>query len=76
MLTLDGYNNTAALSDDTSLPSVPLPSWIDQQFLDCVNLSIGAAVPLIDAAPRTWGDPNGLGMFALIGLVLTLSQVL
>lgn len=54
-LMLDGYNNTAQLSDDTSLPDVPLPSNIDMNLLACLNDTIGAAIPLVDAAsPTAW----------------------
>src|SRR4051794_25596517 len=41
-LTLDGYNDTSALSDDDSLPDVPLPSNIDMTLLNCLNQTIGA----------------------------------
>lgn len=47
-LTLDGYNNTQALSDDENAPPTPLPTAIDTNFLNCVNQTIGDAVPLID----------------------------
>ncbi|KAI0692893.1 hypothetical protein BC835DRAFT_1306962 [Cytidiella melzeri] len=50
VLTLDGYNNTAALSNDSSVPNTPLPPWVDQPYLDCLNQTIGAAVPLADGA--------------------------
>lgn len=50
VLTLDGYNDTAALSNDSSVSDTPLPSWVDTQFMDCLNQTIGAAVPLIDGA--------------------------
>lgn len=57
-LTLDGYNNTAALSDDANLPATPLPTGIDQSFLNCLNQTIGDSVPLVDAAfllsPNVW----------------------
>ncbi|EJD45342.1 hypothetical protein AURDEDRAFT_64619, partial [Auricularia subglabra TFB-10046 SS5] len=49
-LTLEGYNNTAALFDDDKLPATPLPSGIDRNFLNCLNTTIGASVPLIGAA--------------------------
>jgi hypothetical protein len=54
-LMLEGYNNTAQLSDDTSLPDNPLPTNIDTNLLTCLNETIGAAVPLVDAAsPIAW----------------------
>lgn len=51
VLTLDGYNNTAALSVTPGLPDTPLPSGVDLNLLSCLNQTIGAAVPLIDGAP-------------------------
>ncbi|TFK46475.1 hypothetical protein OE88DRAFT_1667450 [Heliocybe sulcata] len=57
VLTLDGYNDTAALADTsgTSQSDVPLPSWVNTNMIDCVNQTIGAAAPLIngDNAPAT-----------------------
>lgn len=50
VLTLDGYNNTAALTNDSSLPPSPIPSWVNSTFLDCVNQTIGDAAPLVDGA--------------------------
>ena len=49
-LMLEGYNNTAQLSDNTSLPDTPLPTNIDMNLLTCLNETIGAAIPLVDAA--------------------------
>ncbi|KAM5543616.1 hypothetical protein V8D89_002867 [Ganoderma adspersum] len=67
-LTLDGYNNTAALAananDSTPAPA-PLPSGVDTALLDCLNATIGEAVPLFaDSA-------SGLPMpsMGLVGLV-------
>lgn len=54
-LLLEGYNNTAQLSDNTSLPDTPLPTNIDTNLLNCLNQTIGAAIPLVDAAnPVAW----------------------
>ncbi|KAI5885409.1 uncharacterized protein SCHCODRAFT_02593984 [Schizophyllum commune H4-8] len=49
-LALDGYNNTAALSNDDNATATPLPEWRDTNMLSCVNNTIGAAVPLVNAA--------------------------
>ncbi|KAI5827654.1 hypothetical protein K523DRAFT_246329, partial [Schizophyllum commune Tattone D] len=49
-LALDGYNNTAALSNDDNATATPLPEWRDTTMLNCVNITIGAAVPLVNAA--------------------------
>ncbi len=74
VLTLDGYNNTAALSDSSSNANAkptPLPSYVDTQLLDCLNSTIGAAVPLLQsgsalAVPR----PEMAGTLGLAIVVL------
>ncbi len=48
VLTLDGYNNTADLTNDTS--NVPLPSNIDHNLLRCLNITIEVSAPLVNAA--------------------------
>ena len=56
-LLLNGYNNTAQLSDNTSLPDTPLPTNIDTNLLTCLNQTIGTAIPLVDAAnPTAWNS--------------------
>ena len=56
-LMLEGYNNTAQLSDNTSLPDIPLPTNIDTNLLTCLNDTVGAAIPLVDGAgPTTWNS--------------------
>ncbi|TCD60201.1 hypothetical protein EIP91_010551 [Steccherinum ochraceum] len=50
VLSLDGYNDTSALSDNQTAPDVPLPSWVDLTTMDCLNSTIGQAVPLIDTS--------------------------
>lgn len=56
-LMLQGYNNTAQLSDNTSLPDTPLPTNIDMNLLNCLNQTIGVAIPLVDAAnPTVWNS--------------------
>lgn len=49
-LTLDAYNNTAVFSDNDDAPSTPLPSGLNQTFLNCLNTTIGAQAPLFDGA--------------------------
>ena len=67
-LALEGYNNTAQLSDNTSLPDTPLPTNIDMNLLTCLNETIGAAVPLVDAAsPTVWN-------FGVTGSAYTISS--
>ena len=70
VLTLDGYNNTAALSDDSNAPNTPLPTWADASFLDCLNQTIGAAVPLIDNAGYLRWDAPSMGALGLVWLVV------
>jgi len=65
VLTLDGYNDTTALlQNNTGVPDVPIPSWVDPTLLDCLNQTIGLAVPLIDGA-SSWRTP-GAGLLALV----------
>ncbi|KAJ3532265.1 hypothetical protein NM688_g7450 [Phlebia brevispora] len=74
VLTLDGYNNTAALSNDTTMPNTPLPSWVDTSFLNCLNQTIGAAVPLVDTSSSgsslQWHLPS-LGLLGLVWIVVS-----
>jgi hypothetical protein len=70
-LTLDGYNDTGALGPDGS-PDTPLPSNIDTVLLDCLNQTIGAAVPLVDGGIR-WAAPN-MGLVGFAWLLWCLSS--
>lgn len=66
-LSLDIYNNSASLlanmpASDSSpaLPlsaDTPLPSGLNTTFLECVNATVGASVPLVDLPSK----PNHLG---------------
>ena len=64
-LTLDGYNNTAALSGDANATAVPLPSNIDTTLLTCLNDTIGEAVPLFEDAAMRLPMPS-VGAFVLL----------
>ncbi|KAJ7583860.1 hypothetical protein C8J56DRAFT_748768, partial [Mycena floridula] len=66
-LTLDGYNNTGALGDEGT-PDTPLPSNIDMTLLNCVNSTIGTAVPLVDGAGARWSSPHA-GLIALVSII-------
>lgn len=76
MLALTSYNNTASLpsnapadnSTDALPPSAdtPLPIGTNQTFLNCLNETIGAAVPIMDAAP---GPLNAAGSLNLVGML-------
>ncbi|KAI0628678.1 hypothetical protein C8Q77DRAFT_1147612 [Trametes polyzona] len=70
VLTLDGYNDTSALADNSSAPPAPLPTNIDQTLLNCLNDTIGAAVPLFEdnAASSRLSMPN-LGVVGLAYLI-------
>ncbi|KAJ7065816.1 hypothetical protein C8F01DRAFT_1021086, partial [Mycena amicta] len=48
VLTLDGYNNTAAFAPENSAVDTPLPAGADLVLLDCLNATIAQAVPLVD----------------------------
>jgi hypothetical protein len=69
VLTLDGYNDTAALSNDTNAPDTPLPTNIDTTLLDCLNQTIGLSVPLVDAAGARWTAAPGMGAIGLFWVV-------
>lgn len=75
-LTLDGYNDTSALADNSSAPPAPLPPNIDTTLLNCLNDTIGAAVPLFDdsnSASAGLTVPN-VGLIGLAYLVWCLSH--
>jgi len=58
VLTLDGYNDTAADSSDPNAADTPLPSGLNMTFLDCLNQTIGASAPVEDAAPSLHAMAN------------------
>lgn len=66
VLTLDGYNDTAALNgtqnSSASVPMAPLPNGTDTTLLTCLNETIGLAVPLVDTGARL-GAP---GIYPLV----------
>jgi hypothetical protein len=66
-LTLDGYNNSAVFAPENSTADTPLPSGIDTNLLDCLNSTIGQAVPLVDGA-RSMSAPDM--RFMSLGLLL------
>jgi hypothetical protein len=83
VLSLDGYNNTFALTSNApsnnnegpkNMTMVPLPNTLNQTFLNCINSTIGGKVPLIVAEPILGpGAITGIaigGFFALIFLFL------
>ncbi|KAJ7645137.1 hypothetical protein DFH06DRAFT_1425900 [Mycena polygramma] len=67
-LTLDGYNNTAIFAPENSTADTALPSGVDTNLLDCLNSTIGPAVPLIDSATPAFSPP-AMGVLALVFLL-------
>lgn len=70
-LTLDTYNNTGALEADGT-PDTPLPTTLDTNLLNCLNFTIGEAVPLVDGASLRFSAPPTMGLFVLAYLLWTL----
>lgn len=48
VLTMDGYNNSATFGPEGT-PDTQLPNGLDTVLLDCLNNTIGSAVPLVDS---------------------------
>jgi hypothetical protein len=75
VLTLDGYNDTDALNGtqnpSATAPGAPLPNGTDTTLLTCLNATIGAAVPLVDAGERL-GPP---AMYSLVLMWLLLGLI-
>ena len=67
VLTLDGYNNTAALTGGANKKPAPLPSNVDTALLSCLNSTIGQSVPLFDAASAGF-SVTVPGLFSLLAL--------
>ncbi|KAF8626499.1 hypothetical protein AX17_006552 [Amanita inopinata Kibby_2008] len=74
-LSLDRYNDTAALEMEGT-PDVPLPSNVDNELLACMNVTIGASVPLVGIslgsqllAPSTCGL---VGIAWVVWMILSL----
>ncbi|CDO71014.1 hypothetical protein BN946_scf184844.g18 [Trametes cinnabarina] len=68
VLTLDGYNDTSALVDNSTAPAPPIPSNIDTSLLNCLNQTIGAAVPLFDDSQESSAQ-SLLPNISIVGLV-------
>ncbi|EUC57522.1 transmembrane protein, putative [Rhizoctonia solani AG-3 Rhs1AP] len=55
MLVLTSYNNTAdripinGTEPSTAVPDTPIPPGTDMNFLNCLNITIGASIPIMDA---------------------------
>lgn len=73
VLTLDGYNDTTALQENSTGSDVSIPSWVDGTLLDCLNQTIGLSVPLVDSAASTnFAHMMHSPATALLGFVWTL----
>ncbi|KAF5329000.1 hypothetical protein D9758_018862 [Tetrapyrgos nigripes] len=57
VLTLDGYNNSAAL-EANGTADTPLPDGIDTTLLQCLNGTIGNGITLVDGAEGRWTAPS------------------
>ncbi|KAF6763878.1 hypothetical protein DFP72DRAFT_1040578 [Ephemerocybe angulata] len=75
VLSLDGYNNSAAFTEDISVPDTPLPADLNTAFLECLNSTIGREVLLMvnDGAPAISPrmGPANLGLLAVAIWVLS-----
>ena len=84
MLSLDGYNNTAALasnapSSNSSTPptmaDTPLPSGLNTTLLACINATVAASIPL-EETPASQGLTTAekwlIGCAACLGVFLLL----
>lgn len=69
VLTLDGYNNTVALSASPNVSPLPLPAEVDRTLLTCLNASIGAAIPLVDA-PTKFRHSDGGYILIVFGVLI------
>ena len=74
VFTLDGYNNSATLSSNESVPDSPLPQHIDMDLLNCINRTIGSVIPLGHASDPMdkYGPLLGLIPILLAAAVLVL----
>ncbi|KAF8991256.1 hypothetical protein BDZ89DRAFT_973907 [Hymenopellis radicata] len=67
-LSIDGYNNSAALSntDDSSIQDTPIPPSVDSALLECLNITIGTAIPLVDGGEFLSTNMGTLGLFFIL----------
>lgn len=59
-LSLDVYNNSAAVYGAEGTVDSVLPSGIDTTLLDCLNRTIGEEAPLVDSARRQYDANPGI----------------
>ncbi|KAF8917018.1 hypothetical protein CPB85DRAFT_1559151 [Mucidula mucida] len=67
-LSIDGYNNSAAFSntDDSSIQDTPIPPSVDSALLECLNITIGTAIPLVDDGQFLSANMGTLGLFFIL----------
>ncbi|KAG9093375.1 hypothetical protein FRC06_011540 [Ceratobasidium sp. 370] len=86
MLALTSYNNTASLPsnappDNNTAPlatsaDTGLPMGTDMNFLNCLNTTIGASIPIMDSgAPRTLHAFGGLNAVGIVWLLIWLLKM-
>lgn len=79
-LSLDTYNNSAASHPFDGDADTPLPTDVNIEFLNCLNTTIGKALPLVDYYPSSHqlstGAIVGAVISAIAGLVLLLCVVI
>ncbi|KAF8152352.1 hypothetical protein B0H34DRAFT_663786 [Crassisporium funariophilum] len=68
VLTLDGYNNTAAIDPtDTLVAAREIPGNVSKYFLNCLNETIGVTVPLIASSTGAYTYiPFNFGVWSLL----------
>ncbi|CAE7224450.1 unnamed protein product [Rhizoctonia solani] len=85
MLALTSYNNSANLPSnaptDNNTEALPpssdtsLPTGTNTTFLACLNDTIGASVPIMDAAPGTLRATTGLNVVGMLWLMIWLLKI-
>ncbi|KAF8608170.1 hypothetical protein BDV93DRAFT_603039 [Ceratobasidium sp. AG-I] len=86
MLALTSYNNSANLpssapadNNTAALPAsadTPLPPGTDMNFLNCLNSTIGASIPIMDSAGmRALPALGGLNVVGIVWLLVWLLKV-
>ncbi|CAE6491165.1 unnamed protein product [Rhizoctonia solani] len=78
MLILTSYNNTAnwapinGTEPSTTIPDTPLPPGTDMNFLNCLNNTIAASIPIMDATSSSNSAPahlQALGGMNVVGVL-------
>ncbi|KAF8156074.1 hypothetical protein B0H34DRAFT_799139 [Crassisporium funariophilum] len=76
VLTLDDYNNSAAMIGYPHVLHAPIPATADMILLDCLNRTTGESLILVNAAPGRFASPEfSLVMSLMIAIYLLRSLV-